>query len=72
MTGREFIESMYIDNCWSNGPEPMTEEDAAYNLECYRTVDDLDIPPTVTPKTFTFVWNRLYQIDMANRATTAR
>lgn len=68
MTGREFIESMYISNYYENGPEPMTEADAAYNLECYRTVDHLYIPPTVTPKIFTFIWNRMYQNDMKKGA----
>lgn len=67
MTGAEFIAAMYENNCWSNGPEPMTEDDAAYNLDCYRTVDKLDIPRTVTPHTFCAVWNLLYKRDMTHQ-----
>lgn len=64
MTGAEFIQYMYEDNCLYSGPEPMTEDEAAYNLDCYRTIDKLDVPATVTPKIFTAIWNLLYKRDM--------
>ena len=66
-TGAQFVAAMYEDNCWSNGPEPMTEEDAVYNLDCYRTVYRLEIPPTVTPRRFCAIWNLLYMRDMWRR-----
>lgn len=66
MTRREFIEAMYRENALYNDPEQMAEEDAAYNIRCYRE-DGIPVPPTVTAKTFAYVWNRLYQIDTMSR-----
>jgi len=64
MTPADFVQAMYEDACWSNGPETMTEEDAAYNLDCYHTVDHLDIPARLTPRLFAAIWNLFYTRDV--------
>lgn len=66
----DFITEMYQDACWYDGPQPMTVEDAEYNLREYRE-DGIPVPPTVTPKLFAGVWNILYLKDTAQREVVA-
>lgn len=67
MTQEYLVQSMYTENSLYNGPEPMTEADAAYNLLCYRDVDGIDIPEGLTPLRFCFLWNQLYKNDMTEK-----
>ena len=62
LTAREFIELMYHDNCDYYGPQPMTIEDARYNLREY-SADGIPVPPAVTPLLYTRYWNLLYMHD---------
>ena len=76
MTGREFTQIMYCAACETDGPQPMTIEEAAYNLQEYREEEKrgyydgaLAVPPMLTPKLFAAVWNSLYEHDTGIRVT---
>lgn len=60
MTGSEFIISMFCDDWTFNDPHPITEEEAAYNIKCYKE-EGLPVPVSVTPVLFARVWNLQYQ-----------
>ena len=62
MTGAEFAAYMSQENCWSNGPEPMSVEDAAYCLREYKA-DGIPVPVMLTAKLFAGIWNLLYARD---------
>lgn len=70
MTPVEFVTSMYEDACWSYGPEPMTIDDAAYNLKAYKD-DEIPVPPRLTPRTFAKIWNICYMRDISRKAVQA-
>ena len=69
MTAVEFITGMYCDSCLYDGPQAMTEENAAHNLQQYRE-EGLQVPPTVTPRLFARVWNIYYKKDIAKEGDT--
>jgi len=62
MTTAEFTAAMYEDACWSYGPQPMTLDDATYNLREYRA-DRIPVPRKLTAKRFCDLWNLLYTRD---------
>lgn len=62
MSAAEFTAAMYEDSCWSYGPEPMSIEDARYNLREYRA-DRIPVPARLTAKRFCQLWNLLYARD---------
>lgn len=64
MSAVELIISMYCENCLFNGPQPMTEKEAAYNLKEYRETDGIVFPDYVTPALFSKTWNIYYKKDM--------
>ena len=70
MTPVEFVETMYQDSCWSYGPEPMSIDDAAYNLREYKA-DGIPVPPHMTPRVFARIWNICYMRDANRRAVEA-
>lgn len=67
LTPVEFVEMMYDDARLYCDPEPMTVTDAAYNIREYKA-DGIPVPPGVTPRTYTRIWNICYMRDKARKA----
>lgn len=65
MTPVEFVTYMYQEACWSYGPEPMSVDDAAYNLREYKA-DGIPVPSRITPAVFARIWNICYMRDIHN------
>ena len=54
-TCETFVASLILAS--TEGREPMTVEDAAYNLREYRAEGWEDIPPDLTPEILAALWN---------------
>ena len=52
----QFINDLYMNQSWSDEPQLMTEEEAAYNLRQYRA-EKREIPAGLTPALFASLWN---------------
>ena len=63
MSAADFTFDQYQDSCWSYGPQPMTLDDARYNLREYRA-EGRNIPDDITPDRFCRLWNLFYARDM--------
>lgn len=54
----DFVDNLIREESLRNKPEPMTVQDAAYNLDQYAAdPDSYDIPDGLTPELFAAVWN---------------
>ena len=68
MTIEEFTQAFYQDCVWSYGPQPMTLDDARYNLRELRA-EGYPVPKDITPRRYALLWNLLYLHDMREVAT---
>lgn len=62
MSAADFTFDLYQDCCWSYGPQPMTHDDAAYNLREYRA-EGLPVPDGLTAERFCDLWNLFFARD---------
>ena len=54
---RDFVADELTETNWYYTPEPMTTDEAAYCIKCYRE-EEFEIPEGLTPELFAQEWNR--------------
>ena len=62
MTAVEFIETMFCSQWTFDEPQPMTPDEARTTIDEWKAegiLEDLMMPPTVTPLLFSRYWNIL-------------
>ena len=62
MTAVEFIKSIFCDQCIFDDPQTMTPDEARATIDEWKAegiIEDLMMPPTVTPLLFSRYWNIL-------------